>query len=116
MVNLGYVEMRGVDVALQTEWHLLKDLKANLRVNYTYEKAQDFTDAKSDYYGGQIPYIPWHSGSAVVNLQWRSWEASYSFIYTGERYSSQANIPYNYQLPWYTSDFSVSKRTEGMEG
>ena len=33
MVNLGYVEMRGVDVALQTEWHLLKDLKANLRVN-----------------------------------------------------------------------------------
>ena len=64
MVNLGYVEMRGVDVALQTEWHLLKDLKANLRVNYTYEKAQDFTDAKSDYYGGQIPYIPWHSGSA----------------------------------------------------
>lgn len=26
MVNLGYVEMRGVDVALQTEWHLLKEI------------------------------------------------------------------------------------------
>ena len=91
MVNLGYVEMRGVDVALQTEWHLLKDLKANLRVNYTYEKAQDFTDAKSDYYGGQIPYIPWHSGSAVLNLSYRDWDMNYSFIYTGERYESSAN-------------------------
>ena len=84
MVNLGYVEMRGVDVALQTEWHLLKDLKANLRVNYTYEKAQDFTDAKSDYYGGQIPYIPWHSGSAVLNLSYRDWDMNYSFIYTND--------------------------------
>lgn len=110
MVNLGYVEMRGVDVALQTEWHLLKDLKANLRVNYTYEKAQDFTDAKSDYYGGQIPYIPWHSGSAVLNLSYRDWDMNYSFIYTGERYESSANIPENYAKEWYTNDLSFSRR------
>lgn len=110
MVNLGYVEMRGVDVALQTEWHLLKELKANLRVNYTYEKAQDFTDAKSDYYGGQIPYIPWHSGSAVLNLSYRDWDMNYSFIYTGERYESSANIPENYAKEWYTNDLSLSRR------
>ena len=110
MVNLGYVEMRGVDVALQTEWHLLKDLKANLRVNYTYEKAQDFTDAKSDYYGGQIPYIPWHSGSAVLNLSYRDWDMNYSFIYTGERYESSANSPENYAKEWYTNDLSLSRR------
>lgn len=110
MVNLGYVEMRGVDVALQTEWHLLKDLKANLRVNYTYEKAQDFTDAKGDYYGGQIPYIPWHSGSAVLNLSYRDWDMNYSFIYTGERYESSANIPENYAKEWYTNDLSLSRR------
>lgn len=110
MVNLGYVEMRGVDVALQTEWHLLKDLKANLRVNYTYEKAQDFTDAKSDYYGGQIPYIPWHSGSAVLNLSYRDWDMNYSFIYTGERYESSADIPENYAKEWYTNDLSLSRR------
>lgn len=110
MVNLGYVEMHGVDVALQTEWHLLEDLKANLRVNYTYEKAQDFTDAKSDYYGGQIPYIPWHSGSAVLNLSYRDWDMNYSFIYTGERYESSANIPENYAKEWYTNDLSLSRR------
>lgn len=116
MVNLGNVEIRGVDVALQTGWQIGRDLTVSNRINYTYQRAQDFTDPKSEFYGGQIPYIPWHSGSAVVNLQWRSWEANYSFIYTGERYSSQANIPYNYQLPWYTSDFSVSKGLKVWKG
>lgn len=116
MVNLGNVEIRGVDVALQTGWKIGRDLTVSNRINYTYQRAQDFTDPKSEFYGGQIPYIPWHSGSAVVNLQWRSWEANYSFIYTGERYSSQANIPYNYQLPWYTSDFSISKGLKVWKG
>lgn len=116
MVNLGNVEIRGVDVALQTDWKIGRDLTVSNRINYTYQRAQDFTDPKSEFYGGQIPYIPWHSGSAVVNLQWHSWEANYSFIYTGERYSSQANIPYNYQLPWYTSDFSVSKGLKVWKG
>lgn len=116
MVNLGNMEIRGVDVALQTGWKIGRDLTVSNRINYTYQRAQDFTDPKSEFYGGQIPYIPWHSGSAVVNLQWRSWEANYSFIYTGERYSSQANIPYNYQLPWYTSDFSVSKGLKVWKG
>ena len=116
IVNLGNVEIRGVDVALQTGWKIGRDLTVSNRINYTYQRAQDFTDPKSEFYGGQIPYIPWHSGSAVVNQQWRSWEANYSFIYTGERYSSQANIPYNYQLPWYTSDFSVSKGLKVWKG
>ncbi len=109
MVNLGNVEIRGVDLALQTDWTIGKDFLLTGRVNYTYQRAQDFTDPTSEFYGGQIPYIPWHSGSAVVNAAWKSWELSYSFIYTGERYSSQANIPYNYQLPWYTSDLSAAK-------
>ena len=109
MVNLGEVEIRGIDVALQSMWQPLRDLRLNLRMNYTYQKAQDFTDPDDPYYGGQIPYIPWHSGSAALGVNFHSWEASYSFIYSGERYSSQANIPVNYQLPWYTSDLSVSK-------
>ena len=109
MVNLGKVEIRGVDVALQTDWTLGRETNLSGRLNYTYQKAQDFTDPTDEFYGGQIPYIPWHSGSAAISLSWRSWEASYSFIYTGERYSSQANLPINYQPSWYTSDCSISK-------
>lgn len=108
MINLGKVEIRGIDVAVQTGWQLGNEIFLNGRLNYTYQKAQDFTDPEDEFYGGQIPYIPWHSGSATLNASFRRWEANYSFIYTGERYSSSANIPVNYQLPWYTSDFSVS--------
>lgn len=109
MVNLGKVEIRGVDVALQSEFQWGEDWLLMARATYTYQKAQDFTDPADEFYGGQIPYIPWHSGSAVLNASYRSWEANWSFIYTGERYSSQANLPVNYQLPWYTSDFSIAK-------
>ncbi|MBO4535773.1 MAG: TonB-dependent receptor, partial [Bacteroidales bacterium] len=52
---------------------------------------------------------PWHSGSAVVGLDWRRWHLNYSFIYTGERYESVANIPENHAQPWYTSDLSLSR-------
>ena len=109
MVNLGKVKIRGIDAALQTDWQWERDWFLTGRVNYTYQKAQDFTDSGDSYYGGQIPYIPWHSGSATLNSNWRQWEANYSFIYTGERYSSRANIPANYVLPWYTSDFSIAR-------
>lgn len=109
MVNLGNVEIKGIDASLQTELLVGRDILINGRFNYTYQKAQDFTDPGDEYYGGQIPYIPWHSGSAVINVNYRGWEANYSFIYTGERYSSRANIPVNHLLPWYTSDFSIAR-------
>lgn len=116
MINLGKVEIRGIDVAIETGWQLGKELWINGRANYTYQKAQDFTNPEEEFYGGQIPYIPWHSGSATLNASFRRWEANYSFIYTGERYSSSANIPVNYQLPWYTSDCSVSYRKPLKKG
>ena len=37
------------------------------------------------------------------------WSLNYSFIYTGERYESSANIPENHALAWYTSDLALSK-------
>ena len=108
MINMGKVEIKGTDVAVQALIRLGGKCYVGTRLNYTYQKAQDYSDASDEFYGGQIPYIPVHSGSAAVNMNYGRWEANYSFIYTGERYSSSANIPANYQLPWYTSDMSVS--------
>lgn len=113
MINLGYVEIRGVDVGITANggWG---DLTIDGRINYTFQNAQDFTNPDSPHYGGQIPYIPWHSGSAILGLGYKVWgheySFNYSFIYTGERYESVANIPENYALPWYTSDLSLSTR------
>ncbi len=108
MINLGYVEIRGVDAAAEAQWQFGK-VGVSTRVNYTYQKAQDLTDPTSIYYGGQIPYIPKHSGSLIVGGDFKEWSMNYSFIYTGERYESVANIPENYTLQWYTSDLSLSR-------
>ena len=115
MMNLGYVEIRGVDVATSATVEPLKDLFFNLRLTYTYQKAQDFTKRKSSVlqastWGGQIAYIPWHNGSVVGSLDYKSWQLNYSFIYVGERYHSSANIPTEYEQPWYTNDMTVSKK------
>lgn len=109
MLNLGYVEIKGVDAVVQTSWLFGGKVGMNTRISYTYQKAQDRTDKQSPHYGSQIPYIPWHSGSAVVGLDYKGWGLSYSFIYTGERYESVANIPENYAQPWYTHDMSLTK-------
>jgi vitamin B12 transporter len=108
MMNLGHVEIWGVDTSLQVDLKI-GEVSVNARATYTYQKAQDKTDKSDSYYGGQIPYIPWHSGSAIINAGYGSWDASYSFIYTGKRYESSANIPENYEKPWYTSDFSLAR-------
>lgn len=108
MMNIGHVRIFGVDVALQSNWRVGKT-GHGLRLNYTYQSAQDRTDSGSQWYGGQIPYIPKHSGSVIYSGEWRKWSWNYSFIYTGERYISVANIPENYEQPWYTHDLSLSR-------
>ncbi|MDR3133363.1 MAG: TonB-dependent receptor [Prevotellaceae bacterium] len=108
MINLGYVEIRGVDAAMHGWWQAA-GVRFDTRLTYTYQRAQDFTNPDSDWYGGQIPYIPWHSGSAVVGGSYKKWRLNYSFIYTGERYESRANILENYALSWYTHDMAVTR-------
>lgn len=108
MLNLGHVEIRGVDVMLEAMMAPWRELTVTTKLQYTYQRAQDFTDPADSFYGDQIPYIPWHSGSAILGLGFRGISLNYSFIYVGERYSQSENIVYNHMLPWYTSDVSLA--------
>ena len=109
MLNLGVVDIRGVDAQAMAVFRFPYDIELTTKLHYTYQEAIDITNPKDNYYRHQIPYIPWHSGSAVVMLSWRGWNLNYSFIYVGERYSQQENIRYNYVQPWYTNDASLMK-------
>lgn len=109
MLNLGLVDIRGIDLTGLLTINPYKDLYLTVRGQYTFQRAIDITNPADNYYRDQIPYIPRHSGSAVVNAQWRGWGLNYSWIYVGERYNQQENIRYNYTQPWYTSDVSLSK-------
>ena len=109
MLNLGVVDIRGVDLNAMLSLVPFRDFQLTLRGQYTFQRAIDVTSPSDSYYQHQIPYIPRHSGSAVINALWRTWGLNYSFIYVGERYNQQENIIYNYTQPWYTSDLSLSK-------
>ncbi len=109
MLNLGLVDIKGVDISGLITVNPVRDLYLTLRGQYTFQEAIDVTNPADNYYRDQIPYIPRHSGSAVFNASWRGWGLNYSWIYVGERYNQQENIRYNYTQPWYTSDVSVSK-------
>jgi len=108
MMNYGLVDVIGSDVNATAEMCIARKLFADVRLAYTYQYAVDHTNPSSEWYGGQIPYIPRHSMSAVAGLSLGSYRLTYSFLYTGERYDSVANIEENHIQPWYTSDISVS--------
>lgn len=112
MLNLGTVKINGVDAKADMSFYLPLRFVLRSRLGYTYQKAIDATNPNDTYYGHQIPYIPWHSGSVVAELDWTGkrgdhYGFSYSFIYVGERYSQQENTIYNYVQPWYTHDLSI---------
>jgi len=108
MMNLGYVEILGVDVNAGLKFHFAYDVVLDINGSYTYQQAKDLTDPNDPMtYGGQIAYIPWHSCSAIGNVSWKGLRFNYSFIYVGERYHTSANIPANYEQPWYTHDVAL---------
>lgn len=112
MTNMGHVVSKGIDLSTSMEAHIGK-FKLSMNLSYSYSKAQDFTrilGVQMSSYGDQIPYTPWHSGSAIANIGYQSWALNYSFIYVGERYDGAVNnIARNHVEPWYTHDFSVQK-------
>lgn len=110
MLNLGKVHIKGIDVEAELEVRAARELILAGRLQYTYQDARDVTDPADTYYNHQIPYIPWHSGSAIFSASYRQWDFNYSFIYAGKRYNQQENIDYNYMPAWYTSDLSLMYR------
>ena len=107
MLNLGRVHITGIDVMGAIALQPINELVVTARLQYTYQDARDVTNASDVFYKDQIPYIPYNSGSAIVNLAYHNWTLNYSFIYSGKRYNQQENIPNNYMQPWYTSDVSL---------
>ena len=114
MMNIGRVKIRGVDATAATVFSLARHAVLELNLNYTFQRAQDYTDPADNgdggTYRGQIAYIPRHSGSVIGHLGLKQFDLNYSFIYVGERWHVSANIPANHEQPWYTHDLGASYR------
>ena len=105
MFNIGKVDIKGLELNIQSGWLVTNTIKLNVSASYTYEQALNVTGG--DDYKSQIPYVPVNSGSLIAGVQWKQWSLNYSFIYTGTRYDESANIPVNMLQPWYTHDVSL---------
>lgn len=115
MVNLGKVDIKGMDVTGSLGIRPCEGYALNLSGNYTYQHALDVTDsdpstAEGKTYKHQIAYTPRVSGSgqAVLETPWA--DLSYAVLFSGKRYMLGQNIAEN-RLPGYT-DHSVSARRE----
>ena len=107
MQNLGKVEVTGVDVKVEGGFSL-GDFDALLLLRYSWQKAIDKSHPEYPSYGGQIPYVPLHSGSIDLNLRWRKLSFSWNTVLTGERWSSSANIEDYHIDPWSITDIALS--------
>ena len=115
MVNLGKVDIKGMDVTGSLGIRPCEGYALNLSGNYTYQRALDVTDpdpstAEGKTYKHQIAYTPRVSGSGQAVLETPWVDLSYAVLFSGKRYMLGQNIAEN-RLSGYT-DHSVSARRE----
>ncbi len=106
MMNLGKVEIKGMDVTGSISLQPADKIRINLSGNHTYQRALDMTDPNGKTYRQQITYTPRVSGSGQAGIETPWINLSYSFLYSGKRYILGQNIQKN-ALDGY-SDHSLS--------
>lgn len=100
MVNMGEVEIKGLDANFSARLKVRADLHVQLDASYTLQKAVDVTKEDSKTYLHQIPYTPRHAGTASVSLEHPWIRLSWTLTAAGSRYSLPQNIEAN-RMPGY---------------
>ena len=108
MYNLGKVEVLGADLTTDYSLRSGKTVFGAL-ARYTFQRSIDKSDRGSLSWGGQIPYIPLHSGSLNLSVDYSGWRSDLTFFAMGDRYTTSANLPAYRLEPWLTLDAAISK-------
>ncbi|MEO6524286.1 MAG: TonB-dependent receptor plug domain-containing protein [Mucilaginibacter sp.] len=109
-VNLGSVEIKGLDVNLKSKFNLTTQLKGTLSASYTHQNALDVTNPTDSYYLDQIPYVPVNTLAFNTGVNYQQLGIYYNQILSSSRYSV-SNHDAIYYLPAYSiSDASVVYR------
>ena len=65
-INVGQVSTAGYEITLKGNYKLSPRQQIVLSAGYSYQRAANHTDKKSEYYGNQIAYIPFYSGNSSI--------------------------------------------------
>lgn len=107
VVNLGQVEIKGLDVVLKSQFKPVLGWKASLEANYTYQQALDVTNPTDLFYLEQIPYTPKSTLALNAGLMHDQFGIYYNQVISSSRYQNSNNVP-EYYLPGYSiSDASL---------
>ncbi|MBO6118175.1 MAG: TonB-dependent receptor plug domain-containing protein [Bacteroidales bacterium] len=109
MLNYGKVDIYGIDVKLNCNYTFTKDIKAELKLNYSYQKAVD-KDKDSPTYKQNLPYMPENIGSAVLGVDYKRFRLGYTCLYVDKRWSLQENIPQNLLKAYTDHSANISYR------
>lgn len=92
-VNMGRVDVRGLDVTAQLVWTPAKSHRLGLHGNYTWQQVYDRTDKALRSYNLQLAYMPLSSGS--VSVSWENAWLCLSAALTGcsSRWSTHTHTP-----------------------
>jgi vitamin B12 transporter len=101
VVNLGKVDIRGLDVVIKSQFKPFYNWKASLTANYTYQNAVDITNPTDSYYLEQIPYTPKNTLALNAGIIYKQFGVYYNQILAAHRYYTSNNTP-QYYLPGYT--------------
>lgn len=110
MMNIGIVEIDGVDVVVKTGYELSNAVSFVLEGSYTYQQVLDKTDPKSKTYNDQIAYTPVHSGSSTLSLLNPWLDIHYNALFSGQRYILNHNTPTNLLKGYSEHGVTLSKR------
>jgi outer membrane receptor protein involved in Fe transport len=110
MQNIGRVRIFGIDANLQMQTKRLSGWAFSGQVNYSFQDAQDRTDANSPTFKQQLPYTPKHSGSVVGAVVKGAWSFGYNVVLSSFRYRAGEQLPTNLVKEWATQDASIGYR------
>ena len=109
MMNLGRVDIAGLDVALQAQCPLTAKWHVDVNASYALQHAVDRTDERRAYYGLQIPYTPRHSATASAILATPWLHVGYTLQACSERYSDLLHNDDTRMAPYVEQHLTLSR-------
>jgi hypothetical protein len=106
IINLGKVNITGVDIGVKTQTKTANGWYGSLAVNYTYQDAVDVTDPTSSDYNQQIPYTPKNTLAINGGVDYKWLGLYYNLVLSSSRYYLSENLPQNLVNGYSVSDLA----------
>ena len=108
MMNVGRVQVLGIDFAADVRWKPLGSWAVRQRLAYGYQRATDMTQPGSASYKNQLPYTPEHSGSISTSIRHRWLTVSHQALFSSLRYRPGDQVAENRLEGWLIQDVRIS--------